>query len=182
MKKPQAIKHDIGKTRYDLLPPEALEAVARVLTFGAKKYGDRNWEKGLDYDRIFAAAQRHMWAHHGGEKLDPESGLSHLAHAACNLAFLLHAEAVDKNIETARIGSGFVMDMEGRQSTEPPTKRAGEGFHAGCLGCESLYLKDCVGCACFERDWTLPSKNTSTIKEIARVATIYKLAREEAAQ
>jgi len=50
--------------------------------------GDRNWEKGIDPGRVFAAAQRHLWAYWSGEDTDEESGLSHLDHAACNIAFL----------------------------------------------------------------------------------------------
>lgn len=82
-------KFDAGKTRYDLLPPEALEAMARVLTFGAEKYGDRNWEQGIEEGRLFGAAQRHLWADWRGEPTDLESGMPHLWHAACNLAMLI---------------------------------------------------------------------------------------------
>jgi hypothetical protein len=83
------VKYDGGKTRYDLLPPEFVEAVAQVLTYGAEKYAARNWEKGLPYGRVFAAIMRHLWAWWRREDRDPESGLSHLAHAACGLAFLV---------------------------------------------------------------------------------------------
>lgn len=83
-------KYDDHKTRYDLLPPEALEQWARVLTYGASKYGDRNWEEGIVWSRVFAAAQRHLWAWWNGEDLDDETGLSHLAHAMCCVGFLLH--------------------------------------------------------------------------------------------
>lgn len=83
-------KDDSGKLRYDLLPPVALEAVTRVLTYGAEKYAPDNWRHVNNPDsRYFAAAMRHMMAHKKGEKIDPESGLPHLAHAACSLMFLL---------------------------------------------------------------------------------------------
>lgn len=88
----QATKRDFLKLRYDLLPPEALQEVVEVLSFGAAKYGDRNWEKGLPYSRYFGAAMRHLWAWWRGEDLDPESGLSHLAHAGCCVLFLLTYE------------------------------------------------------------------------------------------
>ena len=81
-------KDDQGKARFDLIPPEFLSATAGVLTFGAAKYGERNWEAGMDWGRPFAALQRHMWAWWGGEDCDPETGRSHLAHASCCLAFL----------------------------------------------------------------------------------------------
>jgi hypothetical protein len=86
-------KCDQNKPRYDLVPPEALDALARVLTLGAAKYTDRNWEAGMAWGRPFAACMRHLWAWWGGESRDPESGLSHLAHALCCVAFLIAYEA-----------------------------------------------------------------------------------------
>lgn len=85
---PKGVKYDNEKMRYDLLPPEAIEGAVAVFTMGAGKYGERNWEKGLKYGRIFAALMRHMWAWWRGEDIDPESGLSHLHHAACNVMML----------------------------------------------------------------------------------------------
>lgn len=75
------VKLDAGKARLDLLPPDALMAAAGVFTFGAKKYAERNWEKGMDWGRVFAAQQRHMMAFWGGEMYDPETGMLHTAHA-----------------------------------------------------------------------------------------------------
>jgi len=85
-------KFDTDKLRYDLLPPELLEETARVLTFGAEKYSARNWELGMAWSRPFGAMMRHMWAWWGGEDKDPETGYSHLAHAACCIAFLVAYE------------------------------------------------------------------------------------------
>ena len=86
-------KFDSNKLRYELLPPELLEEVARVLTFGAHKYSARNWELGMAWSRPFGALMRHMWAWWRGEEKDPETGYSHLAHAACCIAFLVAYEA-----------------------------------------------------------------------------------------
>lgn len=88
----EGVKHDQTKSRYDLLPPELLEGVAQVLTFGANKYAPRNWERGISYGRVFAALMRHMWAWWRGERLDAESGLPHLWHAGCCLSFLIAYE------------------------------------------------------------------------------------------
>lgn len=85
----QGYKYDGNKLRYDLVPPEALEEIVKVLTFGAAKYTDRNWEKGINYGRVYGALMRHMQAFWRGEDIDPESGLSHLSHAGCCLFFLL---------------------------------------------------------------------------------------------
>lgn len=82
------VKHDAGKPRYELIPPEALDGVTRILTFGATKYGDRNYEKGINYSRVFGAAMRHLWTWWRGEENDPETGESHLHHAACCVMML----------------------------------------------------------------------------------------------
>jgi len=88
----KANKKDKRKLRYDLIPPSTLKALATILTFGAVKYGDNNWRKGMAWGRVFGALMRHLWDWWGGEKLDPESGKSHLWHAQCNLSFLIEYE------------------------------------------------------------------------------------------
>ncbi len=85
-------KDDTGKPRWDLLPPDALEAIAKVLTIGAVKYEERNWERGMRWHRPFGALMRHMWAWWCGQTFDPETGEPHLAHAGCCLLFLLAYE------------------------------------------------------------------------------------------
>ena len=82
-------KFDSKKLRYDLVPLVAFQGDAEVLTFGAKKYGDRNWEQGIGYLRLYAAAMRYLLAWRGGEDIDPESGLHHLAHARVNMAMIM---------------------------------------------------------------------------------------------
>jgi len=87
-------KKDEGKARFELLPYEAIEAVARILTAGAKKYADRNWEKGIAYGRVFGAIQRHLTAFwnarlSGSDGINHADGNeSHLDHAICELMFL----------------------------------------------------------------------------------------------
>jgi hypothetical protein len=76
-------KLDGDKPRMDLIPMDALLEVAKVLSFGSRKYGDRNWEKGIHRDRMRGAQLRHDAATMMGESLDPESGLLHVAHKAC---------------------------------------------------------------------------------------------------
>ena len=82
-------KFDKEKPRVDLLPGDALIEIGKVLAHGAKKYDDRNWELGMDWNRPFGALLRHLWAWWGGEDIDEDSGLHHLAHAGCNVLFLL---------------------------------------------------------------------------------------------
>lgn len=97
-----AVKYDQGKPRFELLPPEFLFATATILTFGAEKYAERNWEQGMSWGRVFGALMRHMWCWWGGKQattknflfgdLDLETAKSHLWHAACCLAFLIAYE------------------------------------------------------------------------------------------
>lgn len=85
----EGIKHDTGKLRYDLIPADALEELAKVYTMGAKKYGDRNWEKGMDWSRLFGAMLRHSWSWFRGEKFDQQDGQHHLSSVAwCALALM----------------------------------------------------------------------------------------------
>lgn len=86
-------KYDTGKPRFDLIAPESLTGLASILAYGANKYAARNWELGMDWGRVYGAMQRHLNAWWGGENRDPETGYSHLAHAFCNLMFLIAYEA-----------------------------------------------------------------------------------------
>lgn len=95
-------KDDSGKIRLELIPPELLFAVGSILTFGAKKYADRNWEKGMSWSRVFGALMRHMWSWWAGKapttksflfgELDDETKHSHLWHAGCCITFLIAYE------------------------------------------------------------------------------------------
>lgn len=81
-------KFDLGKLRWSLLPWSALKEVVEVLEFGTLKYDENNWQK-VEPRRYLDAAFRHLVAYTNGEKLDPESGKHHLAHAVCCLLFLV---------------------------------------------------------------------------------------------
>lgn len=95
-------KFDEGKVRIELVPPEAIFAIASILTFGASKYGERNWEKGMSWSRVFGALMRHMWCWWAGQgpvnqnfafgDTDAETGQSHLWHAGCCIMFLIAFE------------------------------------------------------------------------------------------
>lgn len=86
------IKHDQGKPDLSLLDRAAMEEVALVLGFGAQKYSRDNWRSGISKERLIASVLRHAMASNDGELKDPESGLSHLAHAIAGLMFALHFE------------------------------------------------------------------------------------------
>lgn len=87
------LRFNDGKPRFDLLPPEALIALADHYRRGAEKYADRNWERGMDWGKCFASMERHAWAWQGGEDLDPETGSHHMISVAWN-AFALYTYAM----------------------------------------------------------------------------------------
>ena len=90
------LRERAGKIPVELAPPSLTWAVAAVLGKaagvlgkGAAKYAPRNWEKGMEYSVCYACAVRHLLKWWGGEERDPESGETHLAHVATNVAFLI---------------------------------------------------------------------------------------------
>lgn len=102
----ESVKKDENKIRMDLIPSEFMFALGEILTFGAQKYEDRNWERGMKWGRVFSALQRHLWMWWGAKThtktnfllgdLDVETEKSHLWHAACCLVFLISYE--ERNI------------------------------------------------------------------------------------
>lgn len=88
----QEAKADGGKIRPTLVPVSLIRAVAEVREYGCRKYHDPdNWKKVADV-RYKNALYRHWLAFLDGEERDPESGLPHLWHIACNVAFLIEME------------------------------------------------------------------------------------------
>ena len=85
-------KHDSDKPPLALLPFDALEEISKVLQFGAEKYDAHNWRKGFKWSRLISSTLRHFSAWIQGEDKDPETGLSHLVHAGCNVLFLISHE------------------------------------------------------------------------------------------
>lgn len=85
-------KYDEGKPRVSLIMSKAILEVAKVGTMGAQKYGDYNYRQGMKWSRLADAGLRHFIAYLSGERIDKESGLSHLAHTAWNLLALLEYE------------------------------------------------------------------------------------------
>jgi len=81
-------RYNVGKRRLDLLHPLAIEGISDVFTYGALKYEDRNWEKGMSWSDVIASLKRHLTAIERGEDYDEESGLLHIDHVQCNAHML----------------------------------------------------------------------------------------------
>lgn len=92
-------KNDAGKPRLTLVPRRITWAVAAIREYGTKKYGDaENW-RTVEPQRYRDAAMRHFLAYLDEPKgKDAESGLPHLWHLACNIAFLCEMEHDDETV------------------------------------------------------------------------------------
>jgi hypothetical protein len=97
----KAKKLDQNKPRMELLDPSFLLEVAKGLTYGAKKYSDFNYMEGegLEYSRIYAAAQRHLLEFYQGIDLDSDSNIDHLAAVAvnCMMLYVLKRKGLGKD-------------------------------------------------------------------------------------
>lgn len=88
----QSAKADAGKPRPTLVPVSLIQAVTLIREHGCRKYKEpENWRQ-VEPQRYRDAMYRHWLSYLGGERLDPESGLPHIWHCACNLAFLIEME------------------------------------------------------------------------------------------
>ena len=80
-----------GKLQLHLVPLEIIVGMAKVLMYGASKYDKDNWKRGMSWSTCFDCAQRHLFKWwYCREEYDDESGCHHLAHVACNIAFLMY--------------------------------------------------------------------------------------------
>jgi hypothetical protein len=89
----QTAKADAGKLQITLVPRQIIRDIAEVRMYGNKKYGDpENW-RSVSPERYRDALMRHLLAYlDDPDSADDESGLPHLWHAACNIAFLCEME------------------------------------------------------------------------------------------
>ena len=94
----KGFKYDGDKERWDLLPWDIIKGIVQVLTYGAKKYADNNWQNVPNgRKRYFAAMMRHLIAsEQEGEDTDKESGIDHLFHALCCLVFVAYFKFKEK--------------------------------------------------------------------------------------
>lgn len=87
------MKDKTKKLRMDLIEPNFITELAKVMSYGAEKYAPNSWRDIENpMDSYYAACMRHLMSYRSGEKTDSESGINHLSHAAINIMFMLYAE------------------------------------------------------------------------------------------
>lgn len=115
--------------RYDLIPISPWRKLAKHFGIGAKKYDDRNWERGYAWSKSYASLHRHLSAFWAGEDIDEETGSPHIIAAAWHCIALAeymetHPEKDDRPVGLdpfARHNVSPILDMFGREVV-PPAK------------------------------------------------------------
>lgn len=109
--------------RFDLLPWDALWAVARIFGLGANKYDERNWESGLKWGSSHSALNRHLALWWAGEEIDSESGMPHIAHVAWHSLVLLAHSLRGIGTDDRPVGNEAIASMQSVEiSTEHNVK------------------------------------------------------------
>lgn len=126
----QEAKADRGKLQLTLVPRQIIREIAKVRMYGTKKYKDPDNWKRVEVERYRDAAFRHFLAYLDDPySIDEESGLPHLSHLACNIAFLCELQSLKITITPNSLQVGniiFKTDDELIVSDEALFKRLSE--------------------------------------------------------
>ena len=136
----QEKKADAGKDRWELLPINQIQKVVKVLTDGAKRYGDNGW-RSVDnpQERFYAAMMRHLYAWRTGDKIDKESGFNHMIHVICNAIFLAEFDEADKNWFSESVKFNFT-EWAKANNVKIPIKAVDEDDK------KDYHCRDCINC------------------------------------
>ena len=100
----QKIKADAGKRRLSLVPAQIIYDIAEVREYGIEKYGDTDSWLRVEIERYKDAAYRHWLAYLADPDIvDPESGINHYKHLACNVAFICELEKQRAELSSDKI-------------------------------------------------------------------------------
>ena len=113
-------KHDTGKLRYELIPPDALAALAYVYTIGAEKYDDWNWRRGMSWSRVYGALMRHLIAYWQGETYDRDDGQEHMASVAWCAFTLMEYERLEVGVDDRPCQLVFTLDGSDARGLQVP--------------------------------------------------------------
>jgi hypothetical protein len=116
-----ALKNDSGKPRYDLIPSDALDGLARLLGQGATKYEARNWEKGFTWSRLYAALERHARKWWRGQDYDVADGQHHLLSVIATAMMLYAHQARNLGQDDRDKLPGFDPDFWSSRKARKPT-------------------------------------------------------------
>lgn len=107
---------DCEETRYDLISPIGLEALARTYAEGANKFGPFNWENGMPVTDLLNHAIAHVYKFLNGNRDE-----DHLAHAAWNLLGAIHSleKWPELNERWLRNGSGGIPEAARKTPAQP---------------------------------------------------------------
>lgn len=86
----KATRYNQSKLRPSLFPVVCYVHIIEILEFGAKKYSDDNWKKGLSFKSCLDSLERHLIKFKLGENCDEESGLLHVGHIIINAMFIMY--------------------------------------------------------------------------------------------
>jgi hypothetical protein len=120
-------RYNTGKLKWRLVSWRALSPMVRVLMFGAEKYDDHNWKKGLKYTEICESLQRHLNAFIEGEDNDTESKLTHVGHILCNAMFLSYMFLFKKDMDDRYIDKNIKVVEEKKEL--PPFTQSSLEWH-----------------------------------------------------
>jgi hypothetical protein len=97
-----AVRDNDKEARYDLVPPVPLRKLSVHFGRGAKKYAERNWEKGIPFMRMYASTMRHMQAWVSGEDIDQDETMKnpeHLVAALWNIYCLIELSQTHQELD-----------------------------------------------------------------------------------
>lgn len=108
-----------NKPKWALVDFKSLEPMVEVLEYGATKYGEFNWAKGLPYTEIVESLLRHVFSFLEGQDMDEESKLHHIGHILCNAMFLSHMCLYRKDMDdriSTKVMDFIVDELEGKRN------------------------------------------------------------------
>ena len=125
----QEAKRDEGKAKISLVPPQIIYDIAEVREYGNRKYGDPDNWKTVEPERYIDALGRHFIAMLADPlSKDPESGIEHYKHCACNLAFLCEMYKAVADIKEIDLAIGRL--------EQNSVEMKNEFYSVVCLNCE----------------------------------------------
>jgi hypothetical protein len=118
------LRYNKGKNRLDLLPFDTIWHIGEVLTAGAKKYEDRNWEKGMNFSIVVGCLMRHLIKFMTGNNIDKETGIPHIDLVMFNAIMLSryyrkHKEFDDRPVESSELIEDDVIPNQNKLENDP---------------------------------------------------------------